>query len=74
MMYAHAWQSYIWNRVVSERVKLFGCDKPIVGDLVYAEGYDQEGREDAVDEEGTAGPVVESLDPDLEEVGQFLLF
>ena len=33
-MYLHAYQSYVWNHVVSERVKRFGCDKPLVGDLV----------------------------------------
>lgn len=37
MMYVHSYQSYVWNKVVSERVKLFGCDKPIVGDLVYSD-------------------------------------
>ncbi|SCZ90248.1 BZ3500_MvSof-1268-A1-R1_Chr1-3g01868 [Microbotryum saponariae] len=38
MMYAHAWQSYIWNRVVSERVKMYGCKEPVAGDFVLAEG------------------------------------
>ncbi|CAO3639272.1 unnamed protein product [Cunninghamella blakesleeana] len=33
-MYCHAYQSYIWNRVVSERAKLFGCSEPLVGDIV----------------------------------------
>ncbi|KAH9814612.1 pseudouridine synthase [Melampsora americana] len=34
MMYIHAYQSYIWNHVLSERVRLYGCDKPVVGDLI----------------------------------------
>ncbi|CAO3631876.1 unnamed protein product [Cunninghamella echinulata] len=37
-MYCHAYQSYIWNRIVSERVKLFGCDEPLVGDIVMVDG------------------------------------
>jgi tRNA pseudouridine13 synthase len=37
MMYVHAYQSYVWNSAVSERIKQYGCDKPIAGDLVYDE-------------------------------------
>lgn len=34
LMYIHAYQSYVWNLMVSRRIKEFG-KKPIVGDLVY---------------------------------------
>jgi tRNA pseudouridine13 synthase len=35
-MYVHAYQSYIWNLVVSERIKL-SSTQPLVGDLVFAD-------------------------------------
>ena len=45
MMYVHAYQSYVWNAIVSERIKRFGHEAPIVGDVVYADVND--GEEDA---------------------------
>ena len=38
-MYAHAYQSYVWNLVSSERVKLSATEQ-LVGDLVYANKED----------------------------------
>lgn len=34
LMYVHAYQSYIWNHMVTQRIALYGADKPVVGDLV----------------------------------------
>merc|ERR550519_2352604 len=44
-MYVHSYQSYVWNRVVSRRIKEHGT-AVMVGDLVKAEDRDV-GAEDA---------------------------
>lgn len=35
-MYVHAYQSYLWNAAASHRVKTFGAERAVAGDLVVA--------------------------------------
>lgn len=36
-MYIHAYQSYVWNAIVSERIRMHSADKAVPGDLVFEE-------------------------------------
>lgn len=37
LMYIHAYQSYVWNAIISERICMHGADKATPGDLVFEE-------------------------------------
>lgn len=41
LMYIHAYQSYIWNCVVSRRMKQFGAE-PVIGDLAICDPIAEE--------------------------------
>ncbi|KAI5125015.1 hypothetical protein M0805_007439 [Coniferiporia weirii] len=61
LMYVHAYQSYVWNAVVSERIRMHSADKPVPGDLVYekeggkATGDGKDEDEDMLDIDEDAG-------------------
>jgi len=59
-MYIHAYQSYVWNAVVSERIKIYGAGSPVVGDLVHdeppkkiQEGVVNQEEDETVDDPGS---------------------
>ena len=58
-MYVHAYQSYVWNCIVSERIKSFGR-APIVGDLVFDDEDPQESKDEDKED---ADEVVELVEP-----------
>ena len=53
-MYIHSYQSYIWNAIVSQRVRAYGASEPVVGDLVFENESDCQLSEDG-DEGGQLG-------------------
>lgn len=63
-MYVHAYQSYLWNAIVSERIRMYGAEKPAVGDLVFDEGS---GAKAVAEEDVTAGEGVPEADAKDEE-------
>lgn len=72
-MYIHAYQSYVWNAIVSERIRTYGAGKPVAGDLVFetkSEVDEDMAVEDVVD--GDA-PLEDKAD-ETEELGKFYLF
>ncbi|KAG0221126.1 pseudouridine synthase [Mortierella sp. GBAus27b] len=54
LMYIHAYQSYVWNHMVTERIRLYGLDKPVVGDLVAENKAALDTTDDVEDEKGGA--------------------
>lgn len=47
LLYIHAFQAFIWNSIISRRVKEFGL-KPIVGDLVLCNDEETNNENDEI--------------------------
>ncbi|CAI5734770.1 unnamed protein product [Hyaloperonospora brassicae] len=66
MMYTHAYQSYVWNSVASERLTRYSRTSPVIGDLVIphdtmtddiVDGSEVDGVDGAEEERDAATPV-----------------
>lgn len=66
-MYVHSYQSYVWNSIVSERIRMFGAEKPAIGDLVF-ETEEEDDTELAVD--GAEDELVAEDKVDKTEIGK----
>lgn len=76
IMYAHAYQSYIWNLVASKRFELFGLEVQ-EGDLVLVEGRKQENEiDDDFEEDVLESKFVRARPLSKEEVesGKFTIY
>ncbi|XP_068340682.1 multisubstrate pseudouridine synthase 7-like isoform X2 [Pyrus communis] len=71
MMYVHSYQSYLWNHAASMRVKKYGTDQVVLGDLVYCKGNETERVTEVVSSECVDEIRDDTLDPnDLGDIAE----
>lgn len=65
-MYVHAYQSYAWNCLATERVRRYGVEQPVVGDYVLLQDGDgQQAGEDASDGVDAVGADADDIEIDV---------
>eukprot|EP00889_Picochlorum_renovo_P006938 jgi/Picre1/33968/NNA_001445.t1 len=62
-LYIHAFQAYVWNSVLSERIELYGIDTLVEGDLVLPRDQIGELKRKRKREQDVATPSVDGMEP-----------
>lgn len=67
LLYIHSLQAFVWNKIVSRRIKEFGL-KPVVGDLVLLKEEIEESNDDSAESDDNSDKDGENGDKDDEDV------